>query len=100
MFLKCAVFVVLISAVRGFFTTLMFPILSPVGFFACHSCVDSQMPLWICAIFSIIFRLFCVFFITMYHAACKVEFQPFNRSYSQLFFTSFNIIVFFLCSEM
>ena len=25
----------------------------------------------------------------MYHAACKVEFQPFNRSYSQLTFSSF-----------
>ena len=25
----------------------------------------------------------------MYHAACKVEFQPFNRSYSQL--TFFNV---------
>ena len=28
--------------------------------------------------------------IIMYHAACKVEFQPFNRSYSQL--TFFNIL--------
>ena len=25
----------------------------------------------------------------MYHAACKVEFQPFNRSYSQLTFFNF-----------
>ena len=25
----------------------------------------------------------------MYHAACKVEFQPFNRSYSQLTFFIF-----------
>ena len=27
----------------------------------------------------------------MYHAACKVEFQPFNRSYSQLTFFNFYI---------
>ena len=27
----------------------------------------------------------------MYHAACKVEFQPFNRSYSQLTFSIFYI---------
>ena len=26
----------------------------------------------------------------MYHAACKVEFQPFNRSYSQLTFLNFS----------
>ena len=26
----------------------------------------------------------------MYHAACNVEFQPFNRSYSQLAFFFFN----------
>ena len=25
----------------------------------------------------------------MYHAACKVEFQPFNQSYSQLTFFDF-----------
>ena len=25
----------------------------------------------------------------MYHAACKVEFQPFKRSYSQLTFFNF-----------
>ena len=25
----------------------------------------------------------------MYHAACKVEFQPFTRSYSQLTFFNF-----------
>ena len=25
----------------------------------------------------------------MYHAACKAEFQPFNRSYSQLAFFNF-----------
>ena len=25
----------------------------------------------------------------MYHAACKVEFQPFTRSYSQLTFSNF-----------
>ena len=28
----------------------------------------------------------------MYHPACKVEFQPFNRSYSQLTFHFFNKI--------
>ena len=28
-------------------------------------------------------------FFFMYHAACKVEFQPFNRSYSQLTFFNF-----------
>ena len=49
MFLKCAVFVVPIHAVRGFFTTLMFPILSPIGFFACHDCIDSQMSLDLCS---------------------------------------------------
>ena len=27
----------------------------------------------------------------MYHADCKVEFQPFNRSYSQLMFSTFYI---------
>ena len=61
LFLKFAVVVVLIYAVRGFFTTIIFLILSPIGFFACHTCVDGQMFLWICAVFSIIFRLFCVF---------------------------------------
>ena len=35
MFIKCAVFVVLIYVVHGLFTTLMFPILSPICFFAC-----------------------------------------------------------------
>ena len=34
-FLKCAVFVVLIYVVHGLFTTLMFSILSPICFFAC-----------------------------------------------------------------
>ena len=64
----------------------MFPILSPLGFFACHSCVDSQVSLWICADFSLDFRFF-VFLnnvLTLYHAACKGEFQQFHRSYSQL----------------
>ena len=42
MFLKCAVFVVLICAVRGFFTLIMFPILSPICLFVCHSCVNSR----------------------------------------------------------
>ena len=32
--------------------------LSPLGFFVCHSCVDSQMSLRICAVFRITFRLF------------------------------------------
>ena len=40
MFLNCAVFVVRIYAVRGFFPASMFPILSPIGCFACRSCVD------------------------------------------------------------
>ena len=35
----------------------------------------------------------CILFMrnidVLYHAACKVEFQPFNRSYSQLTFTQF-----------
>ena len=43
MFLKCAVYVVLIFAVHGFFTTLMFAIL--LCFFASHRCVDSHMSL-------------------------------------------------------
>ena len=35
----------------------------------------------------------------MYHAACNVEFQPFNRSYSQLSFLIFFIkSCFFLCA--
>ena len=55
MFLKCAVFVVLIYAVRGFFTPLMFPILSPIGFFACHSCVDCQVPPCSFSVISVIF---------------------------------------------
>ena len=33
----------------------------------------------------------------MYHAACKVEFQPFNRWYSQL--TFFNFFVRFICKK-
>ena len=39
----------------------------------------------------------CVVFITMYHAVCKDEFQPFNRSYSELMFFTFifRIIYFF-----
>ena len=49
MLLKCAVFVVLSYAVRGFFTTLMFPVLNPIGFFACHSCVDSQVSVDLCS---------------------------------------------------
>ena len=42
----------------------------------------------------------------MYHAACKVEFQPFNRSYSQLTFSNFllkklkNVSCFFKNSEL
>ena len=32
----------------------------------------------------------------MYHAACKVEFQPFNRSYSQLTLFIFLYLVYFL----
>ena len=84
MFLKCAVFVVLTHAMHGFFTTRMCSILSPIGFFACHSCVDSQMSVWICAVFSIIFRLFLCFFYNHAPRSCKVEFQSFNRLYSQL----------------
>ena len=99
MFLKCALFVMLIYAVRGFFTTLMFPILSPIGFFACHSCVECQMTLWICAVFSIFSAFFVFFYISMYHAACKVELQSFNRWYSQMTFSDFFIkSCFFLCS--
>ena len=30
----------------------------------------------------------------MYHAACKVEFQPFKRLYSQLMFSTFLLIFF------
>ena len=45
-----------------------------------------------------LYRLFCVFFIAMHHGACKVEFQPFNRSYSQLTFLTFFINHVFLCS--
>ena len=34
----------------------------------------------------------------MYHAACKVEFQPFNRSYSQL--ADFNLrVIKYQCTE-
>ena len=33
----------------------------------------------------------------MYHAACKVEFQPFKRSYSQLTFSTFYDIYVFFC---
>ena len=33
----------------------------------------------------------------MYHAACKVEFQPFNRSYSQLTFFNFLKISLSVC---
>ena len=32
----------------------------------------------------------------MYHAACKVEFQPFNRSYSQLTFSNFILRVIYI----
>ena len=62
MFLKCAVFDVLISAVRGFFTTIMFPTLSPLRFFPCHSCVDSQMSLWSCAVVRIFSAFLCFFY--------------------------------------
>ena len=44
------------------------------------------MSLWACAFFSFIFLLFRAFFMTMYPAVCKVVFQRFNRSFSQLTF--------------
>ena len=66
--------------------------------FSCHSCVGSRMSRWICALFSTIFRLFVCVFITMYHAACKVEFHRFKRSYSADVFHIFYETMFFLCS--
>ena len=39
------------------FTIYMFPILSPIDFVARRSSVNSQMSLWIWAVFSISFRL-------------------------------------------
>ena len=84
-FVKYPVFAVLIYAVRGFITTLIFPVFNPTGLFACHSCVDSRMSLDLCRFHSyFLSRASCVIYITMYHAACQVELQPFNWSYLQL----------------
>ena len=59
---KVFLFVLIYAACVGFSHYLMFPILSPKGFFACHSFIDSQMSLLICAVFCVFCRLFCVFF--------------------------------------
>ena len=57
----CTVFVVLIHAVRGFFTTVTFLILRPIRLIACHRWVDSQMSLRMCGVFSIVYRLLLCF---------------------------------------
>ena len=81
-----------------FSQNLMFPIPSPMGLFACHSCVDSQMPPWICAVFSVFPPFLMSFFITMHHAACKVVLQPsIGRTHSRRF-SFFFIVMFFLGS--